>query len=228
MTKKEFLELFYGLAKKYQPAQAVKDNLKEVELLIVVGPSGVGKTSIIDNSGIKYIPSDTTRSKRQGEVDGRDMFFRDDYEDIVNELSNGEFVQVAIGPAGDFYATRGSAYPKQGFATMPVVADVVPILRNIGFKRTVTIFVVPPSFDEWMKRMKSHELTKDQLSKRLFEARRSFEFGLGDKETHYILNDGLNEAVEEVKELLSGIIDKERESKAKATAEIIYRQLVRL
>ncbi len=215
-------------AGSYRPAQSVIDQIKRVELLIVVGPSGVGKSSLIDRTGIKYVPSDTTREPRAGEVDGKDMFFRDDYDNILNELSKGEFVQVAIGPAGDFYATRVDAYPKNGLATMPVVADVVPVFRQLGFKRTYTAFIVPPSYEAWMQRMDSHNLKPDQLNKRLNEAKRSFRFALNDRDTHFILNDDLDIATQQIKKLSAGIVDREKEELAKETAHDIYARLLAL
>lgn len=227
MTKQEFLNKAQGLVAKYQPTSEVVGQIKNVELVIVVGPSGVGKSILIKKSGIQLVPSDTTRSARSGEVDGQDMIFRSDYQQILSELNNGDFVQTAIGSGGDFYATRASSYPKSGLAAMPVMSDVVPIFRNLGFKKTTTIFIVPPSFEEWMRRMGSHDLAKEQLSKRLSEAKTSFEFALNDQQILFIFNDNLDEALKQILELLKGKIDKPRESKAKEQAQKIYAQLIK-
>lgn len=228
MTKQDFLNQARELALNYRPAPEVLNQIKNVEHLIVVGPSGVGKSSLIDKSGIQLVPSDTTRLPRPGEVHGKDMFFRNDYSKIIEELKNGEFVQVAVGPIGDFYATRAGSYPKKGLSAMPVTADAVPIFRDLGFKRTLTIFVVPPSFNEWMRRMGSHNLSREQLNKRLVEAGLSLKFALGDEQMHFILNDSLDKAVEQSIELLGGRADLRVEAKAKALAREIYAQLASL
>lgn len=228
MTHQEFIKRYAVIAQNYRPSKRTAEKVKDVCLLIIVGASGVGKTTIIDNLKLSYVPSDTTREPRQDEVNGKDMFFRSDYQEILQELTRGEFVQVAVGATGEFYATRAGSYPKSGWATMPVMADVVPIFRALGFKETRTIFVVPPTYDEWMKRMGARKLSSTQLAQRLTEAKRSFQFALNDKDIHFILNDNLNDAVSRVKALLGGAPNVSKEIYAKDLAQSIYKRLARL
>jgi guanylate kinase len=54
---------------------------------------------------------------------------------------------------------------------------------------------------------------------RLAEAARSFEFALNDKETHLILNDDIEDAVNQTKNVLESNIDHERELEARSIAE---------
>jgi guanylate kinase len=219
MTKEEFLKQLPELIRSYKPAQDVISHIKNLDLLMIIGPSGVGKTAIINKLNLRYLVSDTTREQRADEEEGIDYFFRDDYDRIVDEMKNGRFVQVAIGSGGDFYATRDSIYPETGIAIMAVVASVVPSFRELGFRNTISVFVVPPTFEEWMKRLDVHELTAEQQALRLAEAARSLEFALNDKETHLILNDDLEAAVELTKDVLEGRYDTEHEQQARSVAE---------
>lgn len=225
MNREEFLRKFPELIKNYRPSSSVTSHVGSINLLMVIGPSGVGKSTLIEQSGLALVPSDTTRDARPGEKDGIDMYFRTDYQKIVDEIKNGDFVQVAVGSGGDFYATRASSYPADGWAAMPVMADVVPIFRELGFKKTISSFVVPPTFEEWMRRMGSHKLAPAELKKRLAEARRSLSFALQDASIHFILNEEIPSAEKQIKDLLNGEIDKQREEMARQAAQVNYQQI---
>jgi guanylate kinase len=221
MTREEFLKQLPELVKNYKPASDVLSHINNLSLLMVVGPSGVGKTSLINRLDRKYIIADNTRSPRPDEKEGVDYYFRQDYDQIVEQMKNGRFVQVAVDSGGDLKATRDMAYPESGTAVMAVVADVIPIFRNLGFKETISVFVTPPSYEEWMQRLNAHDLSSEQQMLRLSEAARSLEFALGDKEMHFILNDDLESAVEQTKNILNGQPDEEREARACAIAKIL-------
>src|SRR5438132_598563 len=110
MTHDEFLQTFPALIKNYKPSPQAVSQISNVSLLMVVGPSGVGKTSLINLLGLPYVPSDITRPKRPKEQEGADYHFRNDYDNIIQQIKDGEFVQVAIGSGGDFYSTIASSY----------------------------------------------------------------------------------------------------------------------
>jgi guanylate kinase len=219
MTKEEFLKQLPELVRNYKPAFDVTSHIKNLDLLMVIGPSGVGKTAIINRLELKYIISDTTREPRPDEKEGVDYYFRQDYDKIVDEMKNGRFVQTVIDSGGDLKATRDSTYPASGIAVMAVIAGVVPNFRELGFRKTISVFITPPSFQEWMQRLDIHNLSAEQQALRLAEAARSFEFALNDKDTHLILNDDIQDAVNQTKNVLEGIINTDREAEARSLAE---------
>jgi guanylate kinase len=219
MTREEFSKQLPELVRNYKPATDVAQHIKNLDLLMVIGPSGSGKTAVINRMHLKYIVSHTTRDARADEKEGVDYYFRQDYDQIVKEMQEGRFVQVAVDSGGDLKATRDDAYPDSGIAVMAVIASVVPIYRQLGFRKTISVFITPPSFEEWMERLDVHDLTAEQQQLRLAEAARSLEFALNDKETHLILNDDIIAAVNQVKNVLEGNIDQEREGQARSLAE---------
>jgi guanylate kinase len=225
MTREEFIKILPELVHDYQAAPEVLDHISNVDLLMVIGGTGVGKTSIIKRLGIPYVPSDTTRPMRPNEINGMDYFFRTDYDQLVAEIKERKFVQVNIFQTGDFYGTRAGAFPEVGFAVYAVVADKVPLFRQLGFSETISAFVTPPTFIEWMQRIDRNNDESDQLSKRLEEAKRSFHFALNDPEVRFILNDDLDKAVYQTKMLVSGKPDIARQAQARQAAENIYKEL---
>jgi guanylate kinase len=225
MTRDDFIKILPDLVRQYQALPEVLEHISGLDLLMIIGATGVGKTSIIKRLGIPFVPTDTTRPIRPEEIDGSDYFFHNNYEQLVAEIKSRQFVQVAIGPTGDFYGTRASVYPQVGLAVYAIVADVVPYFRTLGFNETISAFITPPTFLEWMDRMDKHNVESDQLSKRLQEAKRSFNFALNDKDCHFILNDDLDKAVYQTKMLVNGKPNPPREAKARQAAETIYKEL---
>ena len=225
MTRDDLIKILPDLIRDYQAPPEIIERISGIDLLMIIGGTGVGKTSIIKRLGIPFVPTDTTRPIRPDEIDGTDYFFRTDYQNVVAEIKSRKFVQAAVGPAGDFYGTRIDAYPQVGLAVYAVVADVVPIFRQLGFSETTSAFITPPTFIEWMQRIDRNNVESDQLSKRLEEAKRSFNFALNDSQIHFILNDDLDKAVYQTKMLVSGKPDQAREALARQAAEKIYQEL---
>lgn len=218
MTREEFIEQLPVLSKDYEPAADVLEHIGKINVLMVVGPSGAGKTTLINNLGLTYVLSDNTRTPRPGEREGIDFYFRTDYEQVIKEIKEGRFVQVAIDSGGDLKATKASSYPSSGDVVMDVVADVVPAFRQLGFASTLTAFIAPPSYEEWMRRMGDHSLSNEQFSKRMSEAVRSLEFAINDSEAHFILSDQVEAATYQLQQLLKNQADKSREAAAKQAA----------
>ena len=225
MTKDDFIKQLPELVRDYQAAPEVLNRISGVDLLMMIGGSGVGKTSIIKRLGIPYVPSDTTRPMRPDEINGLDYFFRTDYDQLVADIKARKFVQVNIFQTGDFYGTRADAFPDVGFAVYAVVADKVAYFRQLGFSETISAFVTPPDFLEWMSRLDKHNVESDQLAKRLEESKQSYKFALNDPQVHFILNDDLDKAVYQTRMLISGQPNAQREAAARQAAEAIYKEL---
>jgi guanylate kinase len=225
VTREDFLKILPDLVKNYQaPAQTLA-RISDVDLLMVVGASGVGKTSVIKRLGVPYVPTDTTRSKRPEEIEGLDYFFLTDYQQLMEDIKNRQFVQIAIGPTGDLYGTRASLYPQVGMAVLGVLAEVVTQFRTLGFSDTLTVYITPPTFLEWMDRLGRISFDRDQLLSRLKESKFSFNFALNDPQTHFILNDELESAIHQTNMLLNGKVDQERETRAREEAQRISQEL---
>ncbi len=227
MTRDEFIKHLPSLIDNYQPLSEAKDRISNVDLLMIVGATGVGKTSIIKRLGVPFVITDTTRPIRPDEINGSDYNFRTDYEQLSKEIKEHEFVQFNIFPTGDFYGTKASSYPDLGFAVYAIVSGIIPQMRQLGFNDSITAFIVPPTFEEWMHRIDHVNIERDQLTKRLEEAMDSFSFALSDQRTHFILNDEIPDAAQQVKELLNGKINKSRESEARKAAEANFQHLIK-
>jgi len=149
-------------------------------LVVLAGPSGVGKSSIV-SALRRHLPelyfsvSATTRDPRQGEVDGRDYLFvgRAGFDQLVER---GELLEWAEIHGG----LQRSGTPREPVeqalcAGRPVLVEVdLHGARAIKAARpdVVTVFVEPPSFEELARRLRSRGTENpEQFERRLQSAR---------------------------------------------------------
>ena len=223
MDKQTFLQQATALQPQYKANQDVLAKLAQIDLLAIVGPTGVGKSTMTHRAGIPYIVADVTRPARQGEVEGVDYHFRTDYAALWEEISTGQFVQFVVQRNGEMYGTRISSYPSQGPCVMSVIATAIPSFQQLGFRSVRPVYIVPPSYSEWMHRISSHR--DRDLELRLLEAKESLSFALSDPSYSFLLNDDLDRAVQTLQEISNGTVDAGLSAHARSMANVVYEHL---
>lgn len=192
----------------YQPDQSVLAKLPQVTLVAVVGPTSVGKTTLINaasarSMAIHPVLTTTNRQPRPGEEDGVDFHFRSQ-EEINSVIAKRGYVQATIHPTGELYATAPEDYSTEGVSVMAVMADVMPVFKSLPFKLIRTIFVLPPNWQEWQQRLVSHTFTPEQRQKRLSEACVSLQYALDTPDVGFVINGDLAQATMEFTQLALG------------------------
>ena len=96
-------------------------------LVVVSGPSGVGKGTIMRpfmerNQNVKYSVSATTRAPREGEIDGVNYHFVTK-EQFENLIENDEMLEYAR-YSGNYYGTPRFAVEKNLAAGLDVVLEI--------------------------------------------------------------------------------------------------------
>jgi len=202
MDKQTFIQKAWELQARYACSDEVKTHLGQLDFVVVAGATGVGKTTIMERSGIPYVLSDVTREPRKQEKDGVDYNFRKDYDKLWEELQNGEFVQYVVSQTEEFYGTKASAYPDTGYCTMAIYANVLDFFKTLGFRSVVPIYIVPPNFEEWTRRAQSNY--GDETKKRWIEAKESIELALSDSSYNFLVNDNLDQAIKDFRDIAFG------------------------
>ncbi|MDP9362543.1 MAG: guanylate kinase [Acidobacteriota bacterium] len=193
-------------------------------LFIVSGPSGAGKTTLINTVREQLEPigitlyfsvSHTTRKPRAGEVDGRSYHFVPT-EQFAAMAERGEFIEWAFVHEQQYGTSKAEvlARLKRG---EDVILDIDyqgarqiagdPELRR---PRSLNIFIFPPSFDHLEQRLRDRGLnSEDEIQTRLQKAADEIDAG---KEfyDYVIINDKLNVAAECLK---AAIIAKKLQTK---------------
>ncbi len=224
MQKEDFIQWARKLAPTYVANPAVLKQLAQVDLVALVGPTGVGKTTIIESLGLPYVPSDVSRPARQNEKDGHEYFFRDDYFKMLDQIKAGEYVQFLVSNSGEFYGTRANSYPASGPATMAIIARAIPNFRKLGFKSIKPIYILPPGYAEWMHRIGTRRVV--DLQGRMAEAAESLPMALADPDYTFVLNDDLQLATQEVITIMNGgKINEHRTMLARSSADLLFGRL---
>lgn len=177
-------------------------------LLVIAGPSGVGKGTIVRqllerNPEMWLSISATTRAPRSGEVDGREYWFLSPQE-FEQRLAGGGFLE-AFDVFDAKYGTPRDPVEERLAAGADVLAevDVKGALAIKGeFPEARLIFVSPPSRDVLRRRLVERDPTADAdaLERRLAEA--DAEEALAPRFDATVVNDDLGSAVEEIESLV--------------------------
>jgi guanylate kinase len=224
MEKNDFIEWASKMQHNYRPSDEVLKKLGQIDLIAIVGPTGTGKTTIIDKLDIPPVLSTVSRDKRPGEKDNVDYIFTEDYFKVIEQIKSGQFVQYLVSPNGEFYGTHIDAYPESGWCIMAVVAGALSNFHNLGFRSITQIYIMPPSYIEWMRRI-GNSRTKDLLT-RISEARESINLALSDDKYHFVLNDNIDLALQDIGQILNGNpINQHRTELAIGTADLLLEHI---
>ena len=178
-------------------------------LAIISGFSGAGKGTVVnkllekDNYAVSI--SATTREPRQGEVDGKNYFYksRDEFE---NMIENNQLIEYAE-YVGNYYGTpRDYVFKKleEGYDVILEIEMQGALKVKEKFPETALIFITPPSADELKKRLVGRGTeTIEQIDKRM--SRAVDECDYMNKYDYIVVNDDLDECVDEIHRLLQSI-----------------------
>jgi guanylate kinase len=175
---------------------------------LVAGPAGVGKTTLLkrlvtEETGVVKAISVTTRTARQGEVDGVAYHFWDEAR-FVEGVGKGEFLEHAL-VHGKHYGTPARFVDEQLAAGVDVVKDIdvqgveqVRGRKDYGYPRSVTIFVMPPSHEELVKRLRGRG-SEDEKSFATRLRNAEAELARKNEYDYIVVNDTVDEAVARLK-----------------------------
>ena len=169
-------------------------------MLVVTGPSGVGKGTLIREllqrvPGLESSVSATTRKPRAGEVHGRDYYFLSP-EGFEARVERGEFIEHAT-YAGNRYGTLRSELtrPARGIVLEIDLQGARMVRRTLP--EATQVFVAPPSVDALRERLAARGSdSPEQVRRRLELAPR--EIAAQEEFAHVVVNDRVDRALEEL------------------------------
>lgn len=177
------------------------------KLIVLTGPSGVGKGTLIRallsrHSKLYLSVSATTRSPRQGEMEGKDYYFlsKSAFETMIDQDQLLEWAEYA----GNYYGTPRAKVEEKINQGLMVVLEIEVVgakaIKN-SFPDALRIFILPPSIEELEHRLRSRK-TESEVSilRRLNRAKEELE---ASKEfDKCIINDDLEIALKQLEKAI--------------------------
>ncbi|CAE18926.1 Guanylate kinase [Prochlorococcus marinus subsp. pastoris str. CCMP1986] len=180
-------------------------NLKK--LIIITGPSGVGKGTVIKelldrNKDIWLSISATTRNPRVGEKDDLNYYFigEERFKDMIDKKEFLEWAQFA----GNYYGTPLSTVNEKiekGFIVLLEIEVEGAKQIKEKFPESLSIFLLPPSKEELEKRIRNRGTEKEEaIDRRL--SRANYEIASSNQFDFVLTNHDVDETVKEVLKII--------------------------
>lgn len=185
------------------------------KIVILSAPSGTGKSTIISRLMLEpglnlgFSISATSRAPRGMEVHGREYYFLTPVE-FRAKIAADEFVEWEEVYAGTMYGTLRQEVERVTGSGRNLIMDIdvkgaLNVKKRFG-DNALSIFIMPPGLEELESRLRGRNTdSEESLRKRIDKAR--YEIGFADRFDARIVNDNLDVAVEEVKELISSFVN---------------------
>lgn len=180
-------------------------------LLVISGPSGVGKTTIvrevIRRLDAVFSVSATTRPKTDADVEGRDYFFISE-DEFQRRIEAGEFLEYAQVFGRSWYGTPREAVNEalERGRIVLLEIDVQGALQiNRAMPEAFMIFVEPPNEDELLRRLRERKREDESaIARRFAESKREITIAhQSDAYDAFVINDELERAVREIVDLVN-------------------------
>ena len=178
------------------------------QLIVLSGPSGVGKSTVIaelfaQRSNIYFSVSYTTRQPRVGEQDGVNYNFvsREEFERMIADDELLEYAEYV----DNYYGTSMKLLQDKLDAGIDVLLDIeVQGAAKVRARcpDALFIFIIPPSFEELSRRLHRRNTDSEEvIAGRLAKARQ--EFREIPKYDYLVINDKVANAVHEIEAILT-------------------------
>lgn len=205
---------FKKVLSKYRPNPQTISALEDSPLVLLVAPAAAGRNTIIRNlimtGRYHFVVSDTTRPPRMNngvlERNGTEYWFRTE-DEFLDELKRGHYLGTALihdqQVSGVSVAEFNNATARN---KIPITDIEIQGCDEIVMYKpdTHAIFVLPPDFDEWMRRMDGRgAMDASEKRRRLESAVAEITEALSRRYFEYIINWDLRSACQRLHELVT-------------------------
>lgn len=178
-------------------------------LFVIAAPSGAGKTTLVKalttrNPGLRFSISYTTRPQRRNEAHGVDYLFVDKEE--FDRLRSADALLESAEVFDNCYGTSRQQVEEHLAAGNNVILEIdwqgAQQVRE-SMPECVTIFILPPSHDELVRRLRSRGTDSDEVVERRLRDALS-DMAHWQEFDFVVINDDLDTAVAGLEAVLAG------------------------
>ena len=176
-------------------------------VVVVSGPSGAGKSTLLKmvremNSNVRISVSATTRSPRNGEIEGLNYFFKTiaEFQEMIDNDELIEWVEYC----GNYYGTPKSMVEdltRQGFDVILEIEVEGALNIKKRYPECVLIFILPPSYGELKRRIEERGTEKAEIMEKRLE-RAKYEIKHIEKYDYIVLNGSIDKAANDISSIL--------------------------
>lgn len=216
MNELKHLTEFQDLLADYAISKHGKTVLSQIKLAVLLAPSSTGRNTIIrelvKKGSYRFIVSDTTRKPRVNdgilEIDGIEYWFRTE-EDFLTDIKAGEMLEAEVIHEQQVSGVSIRELEKILTTGMTGITDIdlAGVQNILKLKPDAFAFLVlPPHFDEWIKRLRGRGQMKDvELARRLRTAMRIFEYAPSEPRLKLVINDSLDDATSSIDGIINSV-----------------------
>lgn len=206
---------FQETLNSYHISDRARQALEGLRLVLMVAPTSTGRNTLIRHliktGSYHYVVSDTTRPPRVNdgvmEQNGKQYWFRSE-EEMLADLKSGAFLEAELihDQQVSGISIRELLSAKQEGKVAVTDIDLQGIHNVIRVKPdTVSIMLLPPSYDEWQKRISRRgHMGREEYSRRLATAYRIFTDGVENDYYHYVIAEDVEQTTLIIDSLVKG------------------------
>jgi len=177
------------------------------QLIVISGPSGAGKGTVckalLEKNDFWISVSATTRSPRNGEIEGINYYFLTK-EKFLEQIASEDFLEHAQ-VYGNYYGTPKSEVLKvlEGGRDVILEIDIQGALKvKRAYPDGLFIFILPPSMEELKNRITNRgSETPESLITRFTSAHKEISFV--SKYDYAVVNDTVDNACEKIQSIIT-------------------------
>lgn len=206
---------FEAALREYNLSAEAAAIVKDLKLVLLIGPTSSGRNTIIryliDSGRYYYIVSDTTRPPRVNdgipEQNGREYWFRTE-EDMLADIKAGNFLEAELIHRQQVsgISIRELKKAQELHKTAVTDVDIEGIHNVLKIKPdTKVIMLLPPSYEEWQKRLSRRGvMTPLEQARRLETAYRIFTDGVNNTCYHYVISENIEQSAAIIDAIANG------------------------
>ncbi len=197
---------FEALLKNYQMNSTAKQVLRQTPFVAMLALTSTGRNTIIrellKTGAYYFIISDTTRPPRYNdgilEQSGVEYFFRTE-EEMLKDIKSGQFVEAEV-IFGQQVSGISIREIEKAYEQGKIAITDVDLLGSINIAHlkpdVISIALLPPDFEEWMRRIhKRTNVSSEELRRRSETAVKILEAVLQKDFYTIVVNDKLEDAI---------------------------------
>ena len=178
------------------------------KLIVITGPSGVGKGTVVKNilekdKNIWLSISATTRKPRNGEEHGKDYYFltKKNFKEMIKNEMFLEWAEFA----GNYYGTPQNIIKdkiKDGYKVILEIEVEGACQVRSKFPNIISIFLLPPNKKELEKRIRNRGTDSEKSILNRLE-RADFEMSSAKDFDYVLKNNEIDKTVDDILKIIS-------------------------